>query len=118
MADGNTLHIVNYFDHPVDVVVSNENFNCCDTPKPGDKVGNIQPDGSASMPYVRTDGHGCNGRQGQFTLALNSTQTVFMNFDSHGAMAPIAPSPGFGAWLAQNPDGTYSLIIGPSPTAG
>ncbi len=117
MADGNTLHIVNYFPVAVDATISDTNFNCCDAPKPGNNIGLIQPGGTAAMFYVRTDGHGCNGRQGQFTMSLNGNNSVFMNFDGGGGMAPIQPSGGFGAWLAQNSDNSYTLIVGPTPTA-
>lgn len=115
MSEGNTLYIVNFFSVPMSASVTDDNFNCCDSPKPGNKIGLIQPDGQVSMGYVRTDGHGCDGEQGQFTLSFNSTFDVFMNFDGDGNMSPIAPSGGFGAWLAQNADNTYTLIIGPTP---
>lgn len=115
MANGNTLHIVNFFPQSMNAVVTGDNFNCCDSPKPGGNIGLIQPGGQVSMSYVRTDGHGCDGGQGQFTLSLNSTFSIFMNFDSNGAMAPIAPSGDFSAWLAQNSDGTFTLIVGPTP---
>jgi hypothetical protein len=115
VSDGNTLNIVSFFPQPMNAVVTGDNFNCCDSPKPGANIGLIPPGGQVSMFYVRTDGHGCNSRQGQFTLSLNSQFSIVMNFDSNGAMAPIAPSGGFGAWLAQNNDNTFTLIVGPTP---
>lgn len=64
------------------------------------------------MTYVKTGGHGCDGRQGQFQLAMNISMLVNLNFDSDGNMAP-ADGVGCEAAVSQNSDGTFSLIVYP-----
>ena len=115
MANGNTLHIVNYFGEPIDAVITNNNWNCCDNPSQGQTIGLIQPDQQVELFFCRKDGHGCNGQQGVFQIGLNSNMLVNLNFDSGGNMGGISTSGGFGAYMAQDPDGTYSLIVGPQP---
>jgi hypothetical protein len=117
MADSNTLYIVNYFNTDIDVAVTDNNWNCCDAPKPGFVVGDIPSDGIGSMVYVRTDGHGCNGRQGQFQFAMNSTMLLNMDFDSGGGIEISDQPSTFAAYLSQNGNGTYTLVVGPTPHA-
>jgi hypothetical protein len=111
MATSNTLRIYNILNDGLSIVVGNENWNCCDYPTPGQVVGNLVPGGHLDLPYCRTDGHGCNGRQGQFTLDLNAGQwSIFLNFDSNG----IISDPNLnGAHLIRNDDGTFRLNIYP-----
>ncbi len=110
MSQGNVLHIVNHFDVPITVYVSDQNFNCCDAPLPSTPVGVVPVDQSCDLTYARKDGHGCDGRQGQFQLAINIKMTVDLNFDSSGVMAPPSPV-GCRAALSQNPDNTFTLIV-------
>lgn len=117
MADQNTLHIVNYFNTDVDVSVTGDNWNCCDAPKPGFVVGDIPSGGTASMVYCRTDGHGCNGRQGQFQFAFNSNKLLNMDFDSGGSIEISNPPSGFAAYLCSDSDGTFTLVVGATPTS-
>lgn len=113
MANGNTLYVVNYFPNTIDVSVTSNAFNCCDAPQPGFVVGAIPQNGRKGMFYVRTDGHGCNGRQGQFELAIESDLLVDLNFDSNGDIVLSVTPNNFGCYLSQNGDGTYSLVVGP-----
>ena len=110
MAASNTLHIRNHFTFPITVSVRLDGWNCCDEPTPGQMVGYIQPMASVDLAFCRKDGHGCNGRQGEFILSINATMAVALNFDSDGGMAPPAPN-GCEAQLAQLDGGTYSLIV-------
>jgi hypothetical protein len=111
MATGNTLHILNHFDYPVTIYVSDNNFNCCDAPLQNQPVGHVAPNGSVSLAYRRKDGHGCNGEQGQFELAINISMLVDLNFDSDGGMANPSSTSGCAAAVSQNGDGTYTLIV-------
>ncbi len=117
MADQNTLHIVNYFDYAVDVAVTGNDFNCCDAPRPGYVVGHMPSNSTSSMVFLRTDGHGCNGRQGQFQLSFESTMLLNLDFDSGGNIEISNPPSGFGAWMCHNNDGSYTLIVGATPSA-
>ncbi|MFC3578866.1 hypothetical protein [Sphingomonas hylomeconis] len=112
MGAAKTLNIVNYFDAAVDVAVTNNNFNCCDSPQPGQSIGNIAPNRKASFTYQRTDGHGCNGRQGQFQLSFESNYTANLDFDGDANLELSDVPTNFGAYLSQNSDGNYSLVVG------
>jgi hypothetical protein len=117
MATSNTLHIHNQLNDALSITVGTANFNCCDTPTIGQNVGYLVPGGHLDLTYCRTDGHGCNGRQGQFTLELNAGQSsIFLNFDSNGFMSEASPSPnGPNAQVIENTDGTFRLNIYPNP---
>src|SRR5687768_13509394 len=97
MADGNTLYILNHFDYPITVYVSPNDWNCCDAPQQNQAVGYVQPGGQVELGYCRKDGHGCDGGQGQFQLAMNINMTVDLNFDADGGMANPGGSSGCNA---------------------
>lgn len=118
MADGNTLNIINYFQREIAVGVTGDNFNCCDSPKPGAQVGSITAGGTRPLAYVRTDGHGCNGRQGEFELAVDASLKVQLNFDSHGSIQLSSAPTNFGAYISQDANGSFNLVVGPTPHAG
>jgi hypothetical protein len=128
MATQNTLTIINYFAGGMHVYVPRDDWwNCCDWPLWGDTVGDIAPHGgSRDLPYCRKDGHGCNGRQGQFTLVIAVEGRSFslrLDFDSNGVMTTdlIAPDasnklPDWArATMAQTAgSNTYTLTLGPT----
>lgn len=111
MADGNTLHIINHFDFPITVYVSANEWNCCDAPQQNQPVGYVEAGGQVDLGYCRKDGHGCDGRQGQFQLAMNINRTVDLNFDSGGGMSPPGATSGCQVALSSNADGTFTLIV-------
>ena len=115
MSTMKTLNIVNYFPNAIDVAVTDQNWNCCDQPQRGQNIGQIASVGSTSFTYVRTDGHGCNGRQGQFQLSFESNFLLNMDFDGNGDIEISAVPTTFGAFLSGNPDGNYTLVVGPEP---
>jgi len=117
MSTSRTLNIVNYFSTPVDVAVTNNNFNCCDSPRPGTVIGNIQPNAATSFVYSRTDGHGCNGRQGQFQLSFESDYLLDLDFDGDGEMEITTVPTDFGAYLNPDKDGNYTLVVGKEPNS-
>lgn len=114
MSDANTLHIKNYFAGTVSASVTDDNWNCCDSPKPGTVVGEIPQNGQASLTFCRTDGHGCNGRQGQFQISIDSKDRIDLNFDSHGDIGITSVPTAFFALLGQNSDNSYTLVVGPN----
>ena len=113
MADSNTLHIRNYFQQSLNAVVTDSNWNCCDAPKRGVQIGNIAANQQSDVGFCRTDGHGCDGEQGEFEIAFNSTYYVDLNFDSNGNIGISSPPTNFFALLSQVPGGTYTLVVGP-----
>jgi hypothetical protein len=117
-ATENTLHIVNYFSDTVSVSVTNDQWNCCDLPQRGQVVGAISPGGVVDLPYVRTGGHGCDGKQGQFQLAITTPSTGLVNFDfdSNGNIEFTPPwpvPPQISAALRHENDGTYTCVLNP-----
>ena len=117
MSTSKTLNIVNYFFNAVDVSVTNNNFNCCDSPRPGTVIGNIAPNDATSFVYARTDGHGCNGRQGQFQLSFESDHLLDMEFDGDGDMQITTVPSDFGAYLNADKDGNFTLVVGKKPNS-
>ena len=91
MANPGTLHIKNGFTKPITIFVSLDGWNCCDAPLPGQNVGYLEVNGTQDLPYLRKDGHSCDGKQGNFSLLINSTMRVDLNFDSGGNMADPNP---------------------------
>jgi len=102
-------------------VPSDAFFNCDDEPQRGFMIADVAP-GAESSPFtfLRTDGHGCNGRQGQFTLVptLPNVAAVGQQFsyDSHGGMGfqPDAPTVNYLSRLKQRADGVYVWTVTPS----
>lgn len=111
MSTAKTLNIINYFGSDVDAVVTNNNWNCCDSPTRGQQIGRIAANHMVSFTYQRTDGHGCNGRQGEFQLAFESEYYTDMNFDGDGEIQ-IGASTNCSAFLFQNGDSNYTMIVG------
>jgi hypothetical protein len=115
MAAAKTLNIVNYFAEAIDAVVTGNDFNCCDSPRPGQVIGRIPPNGKTSFVYQRTDGHGCNGRQGQFQLSFESRFLLDMDFDADANIEITTAPTTFGAFLNADKDGNYTLVVGAEP---
>jgi hypothetical protein len=116
MADGNTMHIINYFNGDMAVSVSNNDWNCCDDPAQGYSVGNIPSHSKKDLFYQRKDGHGCNGRQGQFALSVTvggATYTVPFDFDSNGNIESSGDVPGIAVYVKQITGGTYNCALSP-----
>ena len=115
MSTTKILNIVNYFINPVDVAVTKDNFNCCDSPRSGQIVGQISSNGTRSLTYVRTDGHDCNGGQGTFQLSIERNFLPNMDFDGNGDIEIGTEPSDFGAFLYPNKDGNYTLAVGAEP---
>lgn len=97
MAQPGTLFIRNASNTVLALSVTNT--SCCDAPSIGvvTKILMPSPYWEQELQYCRTDGHGCNGKQGYFTLQFSSEAgelTVGFNFDSHGVLS----AGGVGTW--------------------
>jgi hypothetical protein len=93
-------------------------WNCNDEPFRGFSV--LVPPGTTSsyFQFVRTDGHGCNGRQGQFAM-IPSIPTYLAQpqqfwYDSHGSLAFQGPNPNYASQLTDDGNNAYTWIVTPS----
>ena len=110
MAQGNTLITANQIGVQAVMFITSSNWNCCDAPQRGDFVGSNV---SNQFNYVRTDGHGCDGRQGQFEVGIFfvkplSGQQFFrvqLDFDADGNIELTNTSPN------PNPPGIISAQV-------
>ena len=99
------------------VPISDGWWNCCDAPQRGFAVVSVPPNvQSTPFMFVRTDGHGCNGRQGQFAMVPTLPDRVASPqqfwFDSNGGLAFQGPNPNYISQLTQNPGGVYVWTVG------
>jgi hypothetical protein len=119
MADPGTLIIYNNSPWWITYTVPNNDdwFNCCDAPRPGFEI-RVPPHTKApGFTFVRTDGHGCNGRQGQFSMTpslptIDASLQQFW-FDSHGGLQLQGPNPNFVSQLEQIPGGAFVWTVTP-----
>jgi hypothetical protein len=93
--------------------------NCCDAPKPGFSVGPVPPQTTSDyFTFVRTDGHGCNGRQGQFAFTPSIPTYVAspqqFSFDSDAAMALVGPNPNYASQLIDDGSHNYTWVVTPT----
>ena len=94
-------------------------FNCCDAPRPGFSVGPVPPHTtSVYFMFLRTDGHGCNGRQGQFALIPSiptyPAQPQQFWFDSGAEMDFQGPNPNYASQLQDDGSHNYTWIVTPT----
>jgi hypothetical protein len=118
MSAQNTVHIINYFPHEAVVFVSDSDWNCCDTPTRGEAVGTIPAGRQKDLNYRRTDGHGCNGRQGEFALSINVGGRDYVqqfDCDSDGNLRALGQAPGLEIFVKQVSGGNYACAFGPAP---
>jgi hypothetical protein len=100
MSQSNTLITASTIGVQSFMVITSNYSNCCDAPQRGDIVGYNQ---SNSFTYVRTDGHGCDGRQGQFEVGVFFVKPlggqqffrIQLDFDSDGniELSNTTPNP-------------------------
>jgi hypothetical protein len=119
MADPGTLIIANNSPWWITYTVpqGDDWWNCCDAPKPGFSVRVGPHSRSPGFTFVRTDGHGCNGRQGQFSMnpslpTIDAANQQFW-FDSHGGLAFQGNNPNYVSQLAQIAGGAYVWTVTP-----
>ncbi len=72
--------------------ITNNTWNCCDNPVPGQVVGYIAATQAQNLMICRKDGHGCNDNQGYCQLGLVNAYgllTINLNFDADGNLWAI-----------------------------
>lgn len=118
MASSGTLQIKNNSQWYIAFWVPYDDWwNCCDEPTRGSVV-RVPPRGeSYGITFVRTEGHGCSGKQGQFTI-IPSLPTIEAQgqqfwFDSDGALEFHGPSPNYVSQLEQVPGGVFVWTVTP-----
>src|SRR3954452_17043935 len=108
------LHIYNSDSRQINVKISDEIFNCYEGDFPiGHSFNNVLPGQSVTIMLSRVQGHGCDGRQGEFELifdpAYNNYRIQHFDFDNDGGLELSSgranPYPGT---LSRNPDGSYT----------
>ena len=123
MATQGTLTIQNSIPNTnLYITVTNTDCNCCDFPLQNDVVGVILPNSTFKLNYIRTEGHGCKGKQGIFNLFVlgNSIPlgTQDFSFDDNGGIAFNNPAAGtagyplgFTSSLTGTPDNMQNMGI-------
>ncbi|HEX4694894.1 hypothetical protein [Sphingomonas sp.] len=127
MSTGFNFTITNSAPVLVFLDVDKDNNNCLDvdfiTPNPflGQQY-LLGPGESLKTRLFRKDGHGCDGRQGEFqispTFIVNNAKVTHayqqFSFDSNGGIAAVGTPPTFGSVLTQagaGSDATWTLSI-------
>jgi hypothetical protein len=101
-------------------VQSNDNwYNCNDAPTAGFTVAAVAPGATTDyFEFLRTDGHGCNGKQGQFgmvpSIPTYVAQEQQFSYDSHGAMGLAGSNPNYASQLVDNGNNSYTWIVTPT----
>lgn len=120
-ADSGRLRIQNKSQNWVYYTIPADNFmNCNDQPVRGQMI-IVPPNGtSAYFEFLRTDGHGCNGEQGQFAIQPSipsySAQSQQFSYDSHGSMGLHGPNPNYASQLIDEQNHNYMWIVTPTPS--
>ncbi len=92
---------------------------CCDHPQPGDSVTNVPPGTtSQSFMFTKTGGHGCNGKQGQFSMVPSiptyPAQWQGFWFNSDANLALQGNPPNYVSQLSKGDDGVYLWTVIPT----
>lgn len=109
------LYIENAGIAPVTATLSTENYNCYEGTPPLGQVFHISPGQKAMVTIARVQGHGCNGRQGEFEIEFSPDAGGYkiqhFDFDNDGHIelssgrANVYP----GTLSGKNPkDGSYT----------
>ena len=112
------LRIHNSSQFNVTYTVTGANWNCNDSPKPGHVIGPVKPNSSSDyFVFVRTDGHGCDGRQGVFQI-LPSLQTVVakpqnFSYDSNGSIGLVPSNTNYGTQLENDGNNKWTWKVTP-----
>jgi hypothetical protein len=114
--DTGTLTIVNNSSHGMYYYVSL--INCNDAPNEG-LIGPVPPHGSLALQYARTDGHGCNGHQGEFQIkplfgGVGTDQYQQFTYDSGAGIALEGTQPVYGSQLTGTSDQHKTWTVTPT----
>jgi hypothetical protein len=128
MSTGFNFTVTNDSPYGMTLEVPTDNSNCLDTDyiTPNPFLGSTFPIPSGSefkSHLFRKDGHGCNGREGQFQarphFAIGSKEVpgdyqVF-NFDAEGGIGLVGSPPNYGSQLEQpggaGTDATWTITV-------
>ena len=116
MANAKTLTIFNQLPgNSLLFIVTSDNWNCCDAPLPQQIYGGVDYNKTLDIPYLRKDGHGCNGRQGQFTLNVYANSVLIgaqaFDFDSDGGIELSAAPSGFRSSITGTDAGANYFVL-------
>jgi hypothetical protein len=93
-------------------------WNCDDAPARGFSVSVPPGITSPYFEFVRTDGHGCDGRQGQFAMIPSiptyPAQPQQFWYDSHGSLQFQGPNPNYASQLTDDGNQAYTWIVTPT----
>ena len=101
-------------------VQSDDNwYNCNDAPLRGFAVAAVAPGATSDyFQFLRKDGHGCNGKQGQFgmvpSIPTYAAQEQQFSYDSHGAMGLAGSNPNYASQLVDNGNNSYTWVVTPT----
>jgi len=125
------LRIFNTDSQPITITISNENYNCYEGDPPiGNSFNNVQPGEYKTIMLSRVQGHGCDGRQGEFELVFspgyNGYTVQHFDFDNDGGLELSSGHPNvYPGRLTRSPDGSYTYftarhaeITASAPAAG
>jgi hypothetical protein len=118
-ADPGQLRIQNQSKYFVTYTVAfnDDWWNCNDEPNQGYYIQIAPGKTSEVFRFLRKDGHGCNGKQGQFSMvpSLPTVQAAPQRFwyDSHGGMEIPGDSPrvNYGSQLRDDGNHNYTWIV-------
>jgi hypothetical protein len=128
MSTGFNFTVINASPYGMTLEVPTSNSNCLDTKyiTPPNFLGETFPipsGGEFKAHLYRKDGHGCDGREGQFQarphFAIGSKEVAgdyqLFNFDGGGAIELVAAPPNYGSQLVQpggsGTDATWTITV-------
>lgn len=119
-ADPGRLRIQNKSQYFMYYTIPADNWmNCNDKPFRGQMILVAPRATSDYFEFLRTDGHGCNGEQGQFALVpsipIYSALPQQFSYDSHGGMGLVGPNPNYASQLIDEQNHNYMWIVTPTP---
>jgi hypothetical protein len=121
MANPGRLRIQNDSDYYITYTVPQEGWNCCDGDfQRGAVFESVDPHSTSDYyTYGRTEGHGCDGRQGQFQLLPSfptyRAEPQQFDFDSNGTIQLTpGPTPNYASQLIHDGGTDYTWKVTPT----
>ncbi|PLX40474.1 MAG: hypothetical protein C0605_06405 [Hyphomicrobiales bacterium] len=109
------LHVVNRTSQPVTFYMSNKWGNCYEGDMPvGDFRGPLAPGGRFTIKLARVQGHGCDGKQGEFEIKTDKfAEPQRFSFDNAGGLDLVDSPRGFRSKLSpkSRTNGSYTWTM-------